>query len=275
MAYEVKRSRVAYDSDLKTPLGQITLAGYQRNSRGISLSNMRTFGRYALVYLLNGSGRLKWGRQPAVRVRPGDLLFVYPEIPHGYAPGPDESWSEFFIVFDGPVFHLWRRAGLLDPQNPIRHLPQILRWLPRMESVIAPGLPATPAGMLRRVCRLQQFLGDIAEEPPLVPTAISWLAQAQERLRNSPEAAPATVARELGLSYERFRKEFARQTGLPPARYQLQRRIDQARRLIAERNLANKEIAETLGFYDEFHFSRRFREATGQTTREFRKSVQR
>jgi len=273
MSYEVRRSRVVFDSDLSTPLGRISLSSYQRASRGISLTNMRTFGRYALVYLLDGRGRMKWGRQPAVRVRPGDLLFVYPEIPHGYGPGPRESWSELFIVFDGPVFDLWRRCGLLDPQQPIRHLSQIRRWLPRMEKVVEPGLPATPAGMLRRICRLQQFLSDIAKEPE--PEAVSWVRGAQQRLLDSPETNPARLARELGLSYETFRKEFAKQTGLPPARYQLRRRIDQARRLIAERNLTNKEVAETLGFYDEFHFSRRFREITGQSTRDFRKASRR
>ena len=34
----------------------------------------------------------------------------------------------------------------------------------------------------------------------------------------------------------------------------------------------NKQLAEMLGFYDEFHFSRRFHQITGQSTREFRRS---
>jgi len=273
MPYVVKRSRVAFYSTLSTPLGQIPLAGYQRDSGGIALNQMRTFGKYAVVYLLNGSGRMKWGRNPSVPVRPGDLLFIYPEIPHGYAPGPHEFWSEFFIVFDGPVFDLWRRQGLLQPQNPIRHLPQIRRWLPRMESVVAPGLPATAAGMLRRICRLQQFLGDIAQEPEIESGGAAWLPDALHLLVESPEDTPEAVAQKLGLSYETFRKEFTRHTGLPPARYRLHRRIEQARLLIAGQRLTNKQVAETLGFYDEFHFSRRFHEITGQTTREFRRGL--
>ena len=85
-----------------------------------------------------------------------------------------------------------------------------------------------------------------------------------------PEVAPAAIARKLGLSYETFRKDFARHTGQPPARYRLHRLIDQARALITERHLSNKQLAETLGFYDEFHFSRHFRQVTGQSPREFR-----
>ena len=43
--------------------------------------------------------------------------------------------------------------------------------------------------------------------------------------------------------------------------------------LMTERNLNNKEIAETLGFYDEFHFSRRFHQITGQSPRQFRRAM--
>ena len=273
MVKVVKRSRLVFDSEIKSPLGQVSLAGHFSKGRGIPMDKMRTFGRYALVYLLDGSGQMKWGRQAPESIRAGDLLFVYPEIPHAYGPRPGEHWTEFFVVFEGPVFDLWRKAGSLQPQWPIQHLPQIKRWLPRLEAVVARGPSATPTGMLRRVCRLQQFLSDIAKEPAPEAVTHAWLAKAQQRLLDTPNAEAAQVARELGLSYETFRKEFARETGLPPARYQLRRRIDQARRLITERHLTNKEIAEALGFYDEFHFSRRFREATGQSTRAFRQGV--
>jgi AraC-like DNA-binding protein len=93
------------------------------------------------------------------------------------------------------------------------------------------------------------------------------------RLVETPETAPKAIARSLGLSYETFRKKFTRHTGQSPARYRLHRLIERARALITERNLSNKQIAETLGFYDEFHFSRRFHQVTGRSTRDFRRSL--
>jgi AraC-like DNA-binding protein len=89
----------------------------------------------------------------------------------------------------------------------------------------------------------------------------------------SPEPHLPAIARALGLSVETFRKNFARHTGHPPARYRTIRLINQARVLMTERGLRNKEIAETLGFYDEFHFSRRFHQITGMSTREFRRTL--
>ena len=270
MPFRVARSRLVLQSPLTTPLGQVSMAGYLRHNRGIPFDSPRTFGHYALVYLLEGSGRMKSGAQPIVPCRAGDLLFVYPDIPHSYGPRPGETWSEFYLVFNGPAFNLWRHTGLLQTEHPIRHLPHIRRCLPQLESVAEPHLPDSPEGMLRRVCRLQKFLSDIAATAEPEPQRLPWLDQARRQLLATPPIPMPRIARALGLSYETFRKEFARETGQPPARFRLHRLIGQARLLITERNLSNKQIAETLGFYDEFHFSRHFRQVTGQSPREFR-----
>ncbi len=270
MAFSRRRSRLFLQTSTSSKLGRVALSGYIFHGRGLPLHSPRVYGMYAMVYLLDGSGRMKAGNLPLVKCRAGDLLFLYPEIPHAYGPGPREVWSEFYVTFNGPVFDLWRRAGLLQPQRPIQRLPDIRRWLPQLEAVVESSLPDTPKGMLQRVCRLQKFLGDIGQETEPAPHPVPWLESAMRQLSDTPDITPAALARGLGVSYETFRKEFTRRTGQPPARYRLHRLIEQARVLITERNLSNKQLAETLGFYDEFHFSRRFRQVTGQSTREFR-----
>lgn len=50
----------------------------------------------------------------------------------------------------------------------------------------------------------------------------------------------------------------------------MKQKIEQARHLMAMRQLTNKEISELLGFYDEFHFSKTFSRLTGQSPRQFR-----
>jgi AraC-like DNA-binding protein len=276
MAVVVRRSRLLLQSSMVCGLGSVSIAGYGRNSRGIPLTQMRTYGKYALVYLVNGSGRMRSGRLPTIPCRAGDLLFIYPEIPHGYGPGPGETWSEFYLVFNGAVFDLWRRQGLLNPEEPVRHLPTVSRWLPQMEAVADPRLPDNEEGMLRRVCRLQKFLSDVMKKP-LAPTRdrVPWLAAARRDLMEKPDAPPEAIAGALGLSYETFRKLFVRHTGYSPIRYRTIKLIEQAQVLMTERNLSNKEIAETLGFYDEFHFSRRFHQITGASTRNFRRQFRR
>jgi AraC-like DNA-binding protein len=272
MAVSAQRSRLILQSEEFCPLGQVSLAGHLRDSKGISAARPRVFGRYALV-LLEGSGRVSWENRPPVPVRTGDLLFVYPEIVHWYGPGPGEKWNEFYLVFNGPIFDWWRSEGLFGPPCFVRHLPQLRRWLPRLEAAAGADLPPTTQGMLQRVCRLQEFLGGVVENPPSRPEPAPWLERARRQLIENPGLNAVALARSLGLSYETFRKEFARRTGQSPGRFRLHRLIEQAHILIRERGLNNKQVAETLGFYDEFHFSRRFRQVTGQSTRQFRSAL--
>ena len=256
------------------PLGRVSLAGYIRNSRGIPLTKMRSYDNFALVYWLEGSGRMKVGTGPIMKCRAGDMLFLYPGVPHGYGAGPGERWSEFYVVFNGPVFEFWRQRGLLNVEHAMQRLVPMTKWLPQLEAVVGPGLPSSATGMLQRVCRLQKFLAEIVQEPKMEDAVVPWLEMAMNELVAGTGTAPSVLARKLGLSYETFRKEFTRQTGCPPARYRMRRLIEQAGVLMIERHLSNKELAETLGFCDEFHFSRRFREVTGKSPREFRARIQ-
>lgn len=81
------------------------------------------------------------------------------------------------------------------------------------------------------------------------------------------------AARAAGLSYESFRKKFRALFGESPQAWSNRRTIERARKLIYEERLGNKEIADRLGFCDEFHFSKRFRQVTGQTPSEARRAL--
>src|SRR5436190_23258110 len=118
------KSRLVIQTPWESPIGRFTQAGYLESNRGLPRKKMRVLGSYAIVYLLNGSGAFRDAKahvhQPHP-VRAGDLLVLFPEIAHHYGPAEGKTWSEVYIVFDGPVFDVWRRRGLLDPSRPIRH----------------------------------------------------------------------------------------------------------------------------------------------------------
>ena len=140
-------------------LGRIQLSGLLRNSHGVSADPMRVLGSYAAVYLLDGSGRYVDANGVSRAVRAGDLILLFPELAHGYGPERASGWTEFYLVFDGLIFDLWRSERLLDPARPIRHLEPIDHWLRRFQSVL--GAPRRPGlAPLLEVCRLQLVLGD-------------------------------------------------------------------------------------------------------------------
>lgn len=66
---------------------------------------------------------------------------------------------------------------------------------------------------------------------------------------------------------------FKQKTGVSIIRYVIQRRIEEAQKLLLEGTLSLKKIAETVGFEDYNYFARTFKKATGRTPREYKNSL--
>lgn len=258
-------------------LGRITLSGLTRRAGSTGMPAMRVFGSYALVYAFEGRAFYQDANGMAAAVRPGDIILVFPELGHRYGPVPGESWSEFYLCFEGPVFDLWRETGILDSSRPVHHVEPVDYWLKRFQSVRGDGRAFGPMAAAMEVCRLQQAMAEaLASEAAgaLAPGDLNWVSRACALLERdlTHEWSMPAVARQLGTSYESFRKRFTRLVGVSPARYRETRIIEQACRLMQETDLMNKEIADRLGFCDEFHFSHRFKQLTGRSPRAFRRT---
>lgn len=279
MKQRANRSQIVVSKNDRTPIGQLSIAGRLHKDDRSDFKTMRVLGSYAIVYLFQGSGFYQDANGVKRNLKAGDLILILPEIAHRYGPRRGEAWSEIYVVFHGPAFDLWREQGVLSATRPITQLTPVDFWLSRIESTLAEhdaGAPAdTVAQPMQTVSAFLHLLTEmfapncsaaatVHEEP--------WVALARRRLEENLSAPidMHAVAKEAGLSYESFRKRFAKEVGVPPARYRTERRIAAAQTLITQSNLTLRAVATNLGFSDEFHFSRRFKEITGMTPRECR-----
>ena len=256
-------------------LGELTVAGTIANSAGIPRDRRRVFGQWALVYIVGGRGTYVDDQGIEERVGAGSWILVSPAVPHAYGRDPGETWHELYLCFRGPLFELWRTAGFLNPRRPVG------QWLPpergraEFEKFFSQAA-RRDCSPLAAVCAWQALLAKIFEHAIPGPAIAQpgWLDRAFDLLEK-PEALSQLrlegIARECGMGYESFRKKFRQATGQSPARYAHGRRIERACRLIAMHSPSNKALAELLGFYDEFHFSKTFSQFTGMTPREYRR----
>ena len=256
-----------------SPLGRITISGFGIRQL-TALTEPRTFGQYALVYIVDGGGKYADANGIRKTLGPGDVIIVFPDIAHIYNPLPG-GWIVSYLCFQGPVFDLWRNQGLLDPRKPIQHAEPVAEWNRRLETVLDPAGRGGVASSLLEICRLQRLLAEIitgAARSTVYEDELQWLHRASD-LIDASLAGPAdwkSLARHMGISAESFRKRFARLAGQPPARYRMERLIDRACEMMRNPSLRDRQIAESLGFCDEFYFSRRFKAITGLSPRQFR-----
>ncbi len=258
------------------PLGRITLAGFIIGEQTIRPMPMRFWDTFAIVYVLDGRARFHDETGLSLPMRPGDLLLMFPGHGYHYDIDPRYPWSEFALHFQGPVFDLWRELKILDPVRPIYHLKPIEQWMERFEQLVQQRQTRRPSNILKQICQWQMLLADILTEGRRSKNQRPqnlWLSQAAALLDKQPLAIPIdwqAVSEQMGLSYGRFRKNFAQAAGTSPAKYVMARRLEMACKMLEDRKLGLKEIARTCGFCDAFQFSKQFKKGLRLTPTEYR-----
>ena len=81
------------------------------------------------------------------------------------------------------------------------------------------------------------------------------------------------VASNFGMSVRNFNRRFKQATGKNPLHYLQALRMEQARDLLKNSNLAISEVAYKVGYQDTHNFSQLFRKFSNVTPQEFRKSL--
>jgi len=79
------------------------------------------------------------------------------------------------------------------------------------------------------------------------------------------------LSRVAGVSPTHFCRAFKISTGVPPAKYLADRKIEFARRLLADRRLSLVDVAFAVGFSGQAPFTTAFRRATGTTPGQWRR----
>jgi len=93
-----------------------------------------------------------------------------------------------------------------------------------------------------------------------------WISQHLDREFKLDE-----LAARAGLSKFHFHRLFKEATGVSPAKFQLNARVDEARRLLRETKRPVIDIALDLGFSSPSHFAQVFRRETRMTPVEYRR----
>ncbi len=228
----------------------------------------RVLGAWQLVLISAGGGECEFGRGGGVRPVPtGSVIVVAPGQWHRYRPTADTGWSERWIEFDGRTVRDLSEAGLLPRHGNVRmtnNLPAMLDLWEELAGMVGGGnRNATPAEIAAALLRLLGWLAAPPETRASPPARAVRRAEhiLAERL-DAPPSMPA-LAREVGVSYAVFRREFRKRTGRSPRRHLLDLRLERARRLIGNTPMRLEAVAEQTGFSSAFHLSAAFKKRFG------------
>lgn len=229
------------------------------------------------VGIVDAGGHSSWSDRGQVEAGPRSFICVNPgEVHDGHAVGRRRrSWRMFY--FD-PAIVERTRADILDGRRsefafrtPVFADPALH---PLFEALFAYGYLTECADRMAAETRLLTFVAGLVRHstsPTKLGGSTADIRRARQRIDDDPTApwSLADLARDAGVSRYQLLRAFARELGLTPHAYIMQRRLAHARRQIVA-GMALADVAVSCGFYDQSHLTRCFTRQFGVPPRRYR-----
>lgn len=228
----------------------------------------RYFDFFALSHMYDGQGRL-WLPEhgECFTVEAGDCIIMPAGQINRYGGGAHSRYVEDTIWFAGPVADMLLKSSVIAcgivRLGHSRRLPQIIDLAQDLSS----------EGQIAANIELQRLLFEmysirrLAHKPGVIDVLLNILRDNSSRWYQVSE-----LAQMCNIGEDLLRRLFLERTGMRPKEYMEHLKMN----LAADRLLAGdepvREIAESLGYLDPFHFSRRFKQCKGISPAAYRSS---
>lgn len=237
----------------------------------------RVLPEYQMLYLMEGEGTLSTKHVKDFNIKAGDIFLLFPGEWHTYCPKEDSSWKSYWIGYKGRNMDDRVRHGFITPEKPVYHIGYsadivyLYKHAMKVAKAEAASYQQVLAGIVNNMIGLMFSL-----ERNIVFSKGSEYAdiinRARQRIRENLDSGLTIqqVAEDLSVSYSNFRKLFKEFTGISPALYQQDLRLQRAKELLTTTDLTIKEIAYRLNFESPDYFFSKFRIKTGYKPSSFR-----
>ena len=237
----------------------------------------RVLAGFQVLYITRGSGFFESKATGRLRVEEGSVILLFPDVWHRYMPDAEVGWTEHWIAFDGSAPRMLQKQRIFSPEHPVMDVgvqETLLRLygevLDRIEmekigfKEVAAALTMQILAHIHAIRRRRQFGGK--EVADVVHRAKLYFVEHLHEPINLEG-----VAGILGVGYSWFRHRFRDYTGLSPAQYLIQLRINKAKELLSGTSFSMQEVTGASGFQSPYYFSRLFRQKVGVTPSQWRR----
>ena len=204
------------------------------------LKKGRELDEYQLLYQPEGEGVFQSAHIAETPIKAGDIFLLFPGEWHTYHPCPEKGWHSYWIGFKGKNIDARVKAGFLSPEKPIYHVGfsndilSLYKEAYRIAQEEAAYSQQTLAGIVNHLIGMMYSL-----ERNIIlnknTAHVDMINKARLRIRESLESdlTIQKIAEDLGVSYSSFRKLFKEFTGIAPAMYQQDLRLQRAKELLS------------------------------------------
>ena len=238
---------------------------------------------YLFHFILSGRGELHADNSKGVtntfRLKAGEGFMIFPEQINTYIADLSNPWEYIWLEFDGLKAKQALDAAGFCPEQPVyrTNFSELREKLKdEMLSIVENG----EASHFELIGHMYLFMdcltrsNENAGKPIISRLRESYIREAITYIEGNcqREITVEEIAEALRLNRSYFGKIFRETTGKSPQRFLKDYRMIKAAELLTSTELPVKEIGASVGYENQLHFSRAFKNTYGVSPRDWRKN---
>lgn len=239
----------------------------------------RVLQEYQIIYLMRGEGLFHSASVETRAVGEGSIILLFPGEWHSFYPKKKAMWESYWIGFNGQNIEELAAGSFFQRSQPIIDIGfnEQLVGLFDQGIEIANAQKTAFQPMLAGITQLLLSVIFYSDRNNSFrdKDIVTKIEQARVIMRKNvvQHPDPEKIAAQLNMSYSWFRRVFKQYTGLSPAQYQMEIRVQKAKELLTSTSMAVKEIAYELNFESSSHFVTFFKGRAGLSPGAYRDKV--
>lgn len=210
----------------------------------------------------------------------GDLFLARPNQLILYSADKEAPWEYHWVGFNGACATKLVQQLPFTETSPIHHCRNTAAALEALNNIYLSRGP-DPASEARMVGHLYLFIASLMKEaselePRSANSSSQYVLNAIKYIQFnfSHDISIDDIARAVGVSRSHLYRVFMGNVGQSPIDYLTSYRISEACYLLKNSQLSIAEIAVSVGFFDQFYFSRVFKKAKGVPPSKYLASIE-
>lgn len=253
----------------------ITDIGYYPNAQYHSRERPNGCSQYILIYCQKGEGWYHIGDERYV-INPNEYILIPANIPHSYGTDGNNPWSIYWVHFSGELanyyFNWLNKSGNNGSNkasfntNRILLFDDIIQHLELMNN--NENIIYSNSCLYAYLSTFQESTGVLHEqEDDPIQQCLTYMKQNLEKNLHLED-----FVRISNMSQSHLSAEFKKRIKYSPMQLFTSLKIQKACMMLMEKKYSIKVIALTLGYEDQYHFSRVFKNYMGVSPKYFKLS---
>jgi AraC family transcriptional regulator, arabinose operon regulatory protein len=230
---------------------------------------------YSCFLLLSGSGYYYTKDNVKLPIHAGDFVQRIPGVCHSTEVTPDGNWLEFFISFGRTTYDYLCSLNLLPVDSPVITVDCDSSTIQRFSRLLVQLKGAQDSELPHLSLKAQEIVLSTLHGIQKASSNDSLKEFMEEacRLLSSEintDISLEEVASALHMSYENFRKQFRKFTGISPSQYRIEQKMKHAKLMLLS-CVSIKETALLTGYSDTYSFTKQFTHSMGISPGRYKK----